>query len=179
MFRLLLIILICLTEQSVFSARNYSQKNFKLKYGEISILVPNSWQAVENLYGMPLMILGKEVNGRRPVVSFHSTNITNTKPNENEIRKNITGYHKGRKEWLSKRNGDLIKFLPYTVNKLSPSITLHSIGYKYDLGKNRYTEMTYYIVCKSRFFNLKTLVTSEHNNQHLKLNDIVRSFKCF
>ncbi len=155
-----------------------TNKKFELKYSNIEVTVPNKWQSVQKLFGMPLMILGPEVQGKKPVISITSTNIKNISSDSKKIEKNKEGYITGRKKWISKRNGKIIDFLPYEKENWPNIKEAHVIGYSYDLGENRFIEKTYYVNCNDKLFNIKTLITNKHSIFNKKIETILRSFKC-
>lgn len=151
---------------------------FKLKYSEIEMNIPSNWQSVEDLYGMPLMILGPEVEEKRPVISVVSTNISNISFDKNSVKESSDSYTEGRKEWLAEKSGVLIKFIPYNELNWRNVEQVHSIGYVYELNKHQFIETTYYVSCKNKLFNLKTLTTSNHTKYNSEMDKIMRSFKC-
>ena len=123
------------------------------------------------------MLLGPKKEKNRPVLSITSTNIKNLNINEFEIKKNKDKYFKGRREWLKKRGGVFLEKLPMKVEDWSKDSKAYSIGFKYDLKNSRFSERTYYVICKKQMFHIKSL--SSDQGQNKTMLKMIRSFKCF
>ncbi len=159
-------------------AQSVQSTRFKLKYASILLELPKKWTSVQKLYGMPLMIIGAEDKGNKPVLSITSTNIKNMKSPKQITKQAREVYYSGRKSWLAKRKGDLIKFLAYEKEEIAPKVSSHSIGVVYDIGKRRVSERTYYVTCNKQLFHLKTISNFNRPKESLALKKLIKSFKC-
>jgi hypothetical protein len=141
--------------------------------------IPKGWQEIEGLFGMPYFLLGPRRDGARPVLSVTPTGIHNARFDEKALGKSEATYREGRERWLKKRGGTALEYFPYRKESWSGGIEVHGIGFRYRLGGIVFAEMSYYLVCKSRLFHLKTLLRESQLVAYEKVaRQAVESFSC-
>jgi hypothetical protein len=154
-------------------------RRFNLEKEQLKLNLPKDWQSAEGLYGIPLVLLGPDKkNKRRLTLGFTNTGIKK-KINSTVVLKETRDYEAGRKKWLKKVGGTLIKFIPYKVVTNKFGIELHGLGFEYKIKGETLIEKTQYFQCGAELFNVKRIVPKDHNKKHLRqLNSIVRGMKC-
>jgi hypothetical protein len=153
--------------------------SFNLSRGYVELNVPENWQTTKDLFGMPLQILGPFENGSRPVIAITPTGIAVEKLDANKIAKEQKDYSAGRQKWLSKYGGKAIEFYPYKEEKWGNGTVVHSIGYRYQLAGNEFSERSYFAICSGKLYHLKTLLRKAHETAYGDaVNGIVKSFRC-
>ncbi len=156
-------------------------RHFTLSGAKVSIEVPAQWQALPDYLGVPLMMMGPELGGGRPVISLTPTGKSYPTLKPNELDRNQGDYRDGREAWLSRRGGRSLAYLPFRSEKIGTS-EFNSIGYRYVLGpdlKNEYVEASVYVVCRGKLYHLSTLMRAAHENQYsTQIDRVVRSFAC-
>ena len=159
-------------------------QSFKLPTGSVKVEVPEKWQNVSDLFGMPLMLLGPEKGGGRPVISVTPTGKAVSGRNgiyfdAAELERSQKDYRAGREAWLKKYGGKSLSYVPYRVEKWEGVPEAHVLGYRYSLQGAEFAENTYYVICKDKLFHLKTLMRASHEKDYAStLDQAVRSFKC-
>ncbi|WP_034730590.1 hypothetical protein [Bacteriovorax sp. Seq25_V] len=152
---------------------SYAKLNtYSISEKTFSIDVDKSWQFVENLSSSPLVLLGPVKDKKRIVVSVSPTTVKDFKFDEKKIETSVSDYEQGRKKWLAKNKGQLIRFLPYSHESWKNIKEVHSIGFQYKVLGTTYFERTYFFNCVDELFNINTLFTEK---QYKKSNHIVDS----
>jgi hypothetical protein len=156
----------------------YAKDKFLLSSGTVSLSIPVNWQSVEDLYGMPLTLLGPTVDGSRPIISFTPTKL-HIKFDQLSLEKNYDEYKDGRGAWLKEVDGKVLEFFPYKVEKRSDGVELHRVGYSYIFNDVTYFEYSYYIVCGEQLFHAKSILKKAHLKDFQKdIAEIIGSFDC-
>jgi hypothetical protein len=159
-------------------------KTFKLERGTVKMDVPEEWQDAEDLFGMPLMLLGPETTDRRPVITVTPTGMDGISLDPKDVAANQEDYKAHRKEWLEQYEGKALNFFPYEAQKWAGVSEAHAMGYRYTLKSpegtdTEFVERSYYVVCKNKLYHLKSLVTATQEKAHGKeVERTVRSFTC-
>ena len=129
--------------------------------------------------GLPLVVVGKMYNGARTTLSITPTDLKNLVFNPKELKTSQKIYQEGRRKWLKRYGGKLLKFIPYQLKLLSNKLKVHSIGYSYSLNQTKYEEMSYFINCKEQLYHLKSLLRpSTHQTDRQHINGIINNFQC-
>ncbi len=168
MTRLLFISLFCF-QISPAVAKTVEWKNVKFE-----IDVPEDWRAANDLYGIPVTILGPSVSSKpRAIIQIIPTDAPSVKMSEKEARSFGEKYAEGRKSWVRELGGEIYEILPgkFEEGKLTA-------GVSYRLNQKSYLERTYYVNCPKKLFHLKIVLNLESKNQLFKSESIVRSFSC-
>ena len=157
----------------------FAKERFLFEKGTISVSVPKGWQTTKDLFGIPLTLLGPELAGGRPVVSFTSTGIKDLKFDQEKLEKKKSEYVSGRENWLKQKEGKSLRYFAYEVEHRNDGIEVHKIGYEYELNAIIFSEHSYYILCEGQLFHGKVLLRKDHIKKYQNLtNEIVRSFSC-
>ena len=153
--------------------------SFNLSKGYVELNIPENWQTTKDFFGMPLQILGPMESGGRPVIAVTPTGIAVDKMDGKVLGKDQKDYSAGREKWLAKYSGKSIEYFPYKEEKWPDGSVAHSIGYRYQIGANEFTERSYFVVCSGKLFHLKTLLRKAHESAYgSTVSGIVKSFRC-
>lgn len=149
----------------------------------MSIELPEKWESVEHLYGMPLLFLGpissKNEHTFRPTISITDTGIKEVVFLDNEKEKNEKDFKKIKDDWLIERQGSVIEYLPYRHFDLQNGEKVRTMGVSYTLNGKSFVENTYYIDCKKTIINFKSIYLTEQNIIYGPIvNKILMSFQC-
>jgi hypothetical protein len=159
-----------------FAARG---RGFDLKHGRVKMDVPAAWQDVTELFGIPLMFLGPEKAGGRPVITVVPTGIKNASLDAAEMKKAEEEYQEGRREWLKKYDGVALAFNSLTAEKIPGASEAQSVGYRYRIQDVEFIEKSYYVICNKQFYHLKTVLRGGHEQAYAAdVASAVRSFTC-
>jgi len=166
-----------------FAGASASVKTYTFEDGKdkesIKIDVPKKWQDAQDLYGVPLFLLGPESDGARPTLAVTPTGISDLVFDENGLEKTQNEYKKGREEWLKNNGGTSVSYLPYKTEKWGNIDVAHTIGYRYKLGGKEYVEKSYYVFCKKKLYHMKSLMTAGSAKELARtMDDTIRSFSC-
>jgi hypothetical protein len=155
-------------------------ERFQLQKGGIKLDIPKHWQDVSDLFGVPLMVLGPEHDGTRPVISVVATGLLAKGFDDLAMKKEFIDYKQGREDWIKRRGGTLVSFNDYTTEKFSDGIEARSVGVRYKLEDDtEYAEKSYYVVCKNKFFHLKSIVRgSDEKEFGGTVEKTIKSFSC-
>jgi hypothetical protein len=159
----------CLADISVYEVN-------KIKF---SIDKPGNWQMAPDFLGSDLTLLGPFKNDRRPIITFSSIPLGDYHFDSDDLKKNEANYHSGRISWLKKNKGTPIDFYSYKKLNWSSIKNIHGIGYKYKIGKNTFEEMSYFFKCRSKIFNISTLISENQQKENkFKIESILNSLTC-
>jgi hypothetical protein len=157
-------------------------KTFKFeddKKERVKIDVPANWQDAQDLYGIPLVVIGPTQDGLRPSLAITPTGIADLQFDEAGLSKTQDEYKKGREAWLKTNGGKSIAYLPHQTEKWNGIEVAHSIGYRYEREGKKFVEKSYYITCNKKFYHLKSLMTDGQEKEIGKTMDkTVKSFAC-
>jgi hypothetical protein len=152
-------------------------QDFALERGTVRLDVPAHWQEVRDLFGMPLMFLGPESHGGRPVLSITPTGRSRLSFDSAALKKNEDEYRQGREAWLDRHDGQAISWSGYRTEKWTGGLEAHAIGYQYRLGGVEFTERSYFVNCHDRLYHLKSL-TRGGQDFSVDLKRMLGSFAC-
>ncbi len=163
-----------------FSLSTQAKLNtYSISSKTISIDAKEHWQVIENLSSSPLVLLGPSDGIKRIVITVSPTTIKDFKFDPLKIKESVSDYQDGRKQWLKKAKGELIKFFPYTQQKWNEIKEIHTIGYQYKVLGTSFIERTYFFNCGNEVFNINTLLTDKHYKKNKnEVEDLLRSIKC-
>lgn len=163
----------------IFPCIAQAAQSFQLKDAKVRIEVPQGWQEARDLYGMPLMLLGPEAAGGRPVISVTPTGLGKSQLDAQSLVQDEAGFRQGREAWLKKMNGKAIAYSKYRALKWEGIEQAHAIGYRYEIGGVEHVEYSYFVLCKGQFHHVKTLVRAGHEDAYrATVDQIVKSFGC-
>lgn len=145
---------------------------------KIKIEVPEGWEAVRDLYGLPLVVLGPWANKSRPAISWMYTGMTSKIMKPEEFKKLFTDFKKDKEDWLKGHNGKLVKFEEATPADFPTKIKGHFIGAEFVVNDIHFAERSYYLYCNDQVFNVKWSIRDEHRAYLKDINKIVGSLQC-
>jgi hypothetical protein len=156
-----------------------ASEKFVFEKCSISISVPKDWQSARDMFGMPLTLMGSELNGGRPVVTITPTGLRDFKFDQKSLEQNQNEFKNGREEWLKNQNGKSLVYYPYKVEHKKNNLEIHRIGYSFEITEIKYIENTYYIFCAGQLFHLTTLLRQSHEkNYERTVEEVIGSFDC-
>ncbi len=153
-------------------------ETFKLEKGLVKVDVPRGWESVEDLYGMPLALLGEEKEGRRPVIFVTPTGVNNITFDSKALAKESKEYESGRRRWLASVGGSPTNFRKYASVQWPGANEVHSFGFDYELNGAKFSENSYYVVCNGALYHIKSLLPSDVADQASSVEKSLRSFSC-
>ena len=139
-----------------------------------------NYQAAEQYFGIPFGLYGKlKGNGLRTSVAVYDLQ-TMANFDLNVIEKEKSQYYQGRKEFLKEYgNSKYLGDLPFKRLNLPHGMTGYKIGYAYHLADHDFKEVSYYISCHGRVFNVKGMLPGDAKAGDLaEVDQIVNGFKC-
>jgi hypothetical protein len=156
-------------------------REFKVEGATVKMDIPKDWQSAENLFGMPLTILGphSEKDGR-PVIGVVPTGIKDVMVDAKTSVEAEAHYRLGREAYLKNSDGKALSFDPVKVEQIAGAEDAISMGYTYQLFEKKFSEKSYYITCDKQLFHVKTLVGAGSQEKKFKsvLENAVKSFAC-
>ncbi len=162
----------------VFSSAWASVQDHVVQDKKIKIEVPKEWEAVKDLYGLPLVVLGPWANKSRPAISWMFTGMTSKIMNPEEFKKVFADFKKDKEDWLKGHSGKLLKFEDVTAADFPTKIKGHFIGAEFVVNDIHFVERSYYLYCKDQVFNVKWSIRDEHRIHMNDINKIVGSLQC-
>jgi hypothetical protein len=145
---------------------------------KVSVAVPKNWEAVKDVFGIPLAILGPWANESRPVLSILPTGVTSEKMPEEKFKKLFDDFKKEKDEWVRSHKGELLSYEPTKSVDLRKDLRGHYIGAEFKINGVHFIERSYYLYCKNDLFNLKYSIRDEHRKYVNELQKMVEEFKC-
>ena len=168
MARTLFLLLFCF-QISPAVAKTVKWNNVKFK-----INVPENWREANDLYGIPVTLLGPSVSPKpRAIVQIIPTDAPKVPMSEKDARGFGEKYAEGRKNWVREQGGQIYEILPgkFEDGKLSA-------GVSYRINQKSYLERTYYVNCPKKLYHLKIVLNLENQDELSDCESIVRSFAC-
>src|SRR5437016_4858810 len=104
---------------------------FQVGKTRVSVELPAHWQAVRDLYGIPLMILGPWDGQDRAVLSVVPTNLKGIRFFAGDASEIEREFKIGREEWLGKYGGHSLQYFGYRSLKWPGFSEVHSVGFSY------------------------------------------------
>jgi len=169
---------------------------FPLHTATVSLEVPADWQAVRDLYNLPLSILSPDHSGgdpalvedfeaRRSLLAVIPTGANDMILAEQGMRQDQNSYYAKRKADLEQDGAVVVSTLPYRYVELSKKpapgspLAIHSLGITYRVGEKTFSEVSNYVICDFQVFLLKSVLHAEDRaSDEAVLERIVRSFRC-
>jgi hypothetical protein len=152
---------------------------FKIEKNSIEIDVPSDYQIAEEVLGVELAILGPIKSGRRPVLLV-TMELESLSPIDlDQAEKSQDQYQTQKQDWAKKRNGLVKDF--YSVQRLKSKSgdDFISIGSRYEILGEKFTEYSNYIRCNKRLIHVKELTPEDGLVEHIKiLRSMVESVRC-
>ncbi len=145
---------------------------------KITIDVPQGWESVRDLYGLPLVVLGPWENKSRPAISWMYTGMTSKIMKGSEFQKLFTDFKKDKEDWLKGHAGKLLKFEEATPAKYSKDLSGHFVGAEFVVNDIHFIERSYYLYCSDEVYNVKYSIRDEHRKYLTSIDKIVGSLKC-
>lgn len=153
-------------------------QSFDLEGKKVSVEVKDNWEAAQELFGIPLAVLGPWANDSRPVLSILPTNLKKKNAPAEEFKKLFEDFKKEKDEWVQSHNGELLSYEPVKSVKFRDDLFGHYIGAEFKINSIHFIERSYYLYCKGEVFNLKYSMRDEHRKYTEDLQNIVEGFKC-
>jgi hypothetical protein len=144
---------------------------------DYSFDISTKWKVSKDVLGIPISFSGPVNNGKRPMIMFTPTQIKKIKFTKGQFKKDMAEYKSSRKRWVKKHNGKLLKFDGFSLQKKNGR-EFHRVGFHYNISKNKFSEASYYVVCKKGLFHLKYLVSNEQTRFVPEIEKAIVSFKC-
>jgi hypothetical protein len=154
-------------------------QSFKLEGNHpVTVTFPDSWEAVRDLFGIPLAVLGPYENDSRPVLSILPTTLKKSQTSETEFQKVFVDFKKEKDEWVQSHKGQLISYEPMKAVDFGKELKGHFIGAEFKINDVHFIERSYYLWCKDEVYNLKYSIRNEHKKYLNELQKMVGEFKC-
>jgi hypothetical protein len=145
---------------------------------KIKIGLPKGWEAVKDLYGLPLVALGPWANESRPAISWMYTGMTTKIMKDSEFQKLFVDFKKDKEEWLKGHAGKLLKFDGPTTSNFENKLRGHFIGAEFVVNDVHFIERSYYLYCSDEVYNVKWSIRQEHSKYIQDIEKIVGSLQC-
>ena len=169
---MLLLILVC-----SFVA-NAAIESHVVQDKKIKIDVPKEWQAVKDLYGLPLVVLGPWENESRPAITWMFTGMTTKIMKKDDLAKIFKDFKEDKEAWVKEHAGKLVKFEPLTDAKYNPGLHGSFVGAEFVINDVHFVERSYYLYCNDEVFNVKYSIRDEHRKYLKSIDGIIGSLKC-
>ncbi len=154
-------------------------KKIQVNNENLVIDTPNNWQIAKHFLNSQYTFFGPYKDGRRPVFSVNKTTLKDYSFNKQQLESSQVNYQSGRKDWLKKNKGRLLRFIPYKEVNWKHIKKVQSIGYNYILLDESFEERTYFFKCAGKVFNYTTLMTLNEKRIYKSVVDkILESTKC-
>lgn len=144
---------------------------------KITIELPEKWESVTDLYGIPLTVLGPWNDESRPAMSFVYTGMDIKKFPESELQKLFKDFKSEKESWVKEHKGELLKYEPVKKIIVGKN-TANFIGAEFKINGIHFIERSYYLTCKDEVYNLKYNIRHEHLKHLQAIMGIVETFKC-
>lgn len=154
------------------------ENRFEINEASFSLRFNDSWRATEGLFGLPLVLSGPVKNHSRPIISVTPTPFEKTEFDHKKLKDDQVDYESERKDWLSKKGGQVIAFDQMKRVKFNEA-SGYRAGFSYRIQGQNFSEASYYIVCDKRLYHLKYLLKGEQSKIEKEVQGIIRSFECF
>lgn len=170
-----LLLLLCLFSFGVHA----KIQSFTLEGGKkVSVDVKENWETAQDLFGIPLTVLGPWENESRPVVTILHTELKKEDLSEAEFKKYFENFKKEKEEWVQSHSGELLSYEPVKSVEFRKDLLGHYIGAEFKINNIHFIERSYYLYCKGEVFNLKYSMRDEHRKHTKDLQKVVEDFKC-
>lgn len=144
-----------------------------------SVDVPKDWKVVNDLYGIPVTLMGPSVAPKpRAVIQIIPTNNSAVKVQAGDVAKFDKQYVEGRNKWIREQSGTLLEFKKTQFETRHDKAPMLSAGVSYKLNHKHYLERTHYIGCPERLYHVKLILNFENLDSQKECEKIIRSFAC-
>jgi hypothetical protein len=151
----------------------------KLKHGQVRVKLPEQWQAMKDMLGMPLVVVGPMKESGRPTITITPTNIHDIGFKKELMQKDYPAYREGRLSWLKDMGGESVGIFPYQMEKWPHIPEVHHYGHSYVLNNIHYVEHSYYFTCEKQIYHVKSLYRAEEfKGEEAKIESVAKSFEC-
>jgi hypothetical protein len=168
----------------------------ELNSAKVTIDVPEKWEAVKDLFNLPITLLSpdhspgppamvEDFKARRSALTLIPTGAKQVTLLREGLEKEQGEYFKDKKSDIESGGGVLLSKIPYHFESLIQEPTqgvpegIHSIGVKFRIGTQTFTEISHYLVCDQQIFLLKGMIHEEDRDTDEKMiESMVRSFRC-
>lgn len=161
-----------------FSAWSAPETHSIDKGKKVTIAVPEGWESVKDLYGIPITVLGPWANESRPVLMYVFTHLKKSYFSQEDFEGLFKDFEKEKSDWVKTHNGTLIKYEPKTKVELRKDLQGHYIGAEFKINDIHFVERSYYLYCKEQVYNLKYSMRDEHRVHLPVLHQMIKEFKC-
>jgi hypothetical protein len=125
----------------------------------VAVELPHGWLGFTNTFGIPLQILSPEGPVKRAVVSLSFARTQGgTSFDDVALKKRQSEYEEGRRLWLAKRGGRVLRFMPFRSMKFSSGVAVRRIGYQYQLDGQDFEEEMLLSTCQENIVFVNTLL---------------------
>ena len=170
--------LICLLFLIPFAAFSATQK-LRFKDQQFLVSMPQDWKAVNELYGIPITLLGPMINNEtRAVIQVIPTGEKSSTLTIKDSEDFSKKYAEGRRQWIKSQNGNVIDILPGKLSQTSKGILILEAGVSYQIHQKSFAERTYYVQCPKQIVHLKIVLNVGLIQSMPTAESIVRSFQC-
>jgi hypothetical protein len=171
-------------------------QHIKLRTAKITVAIPKNWEAIKDMWGLPLSIyspdhqsgdpsLAEDYTAKRSVLTVIPTGAKNVTLSEKNLAPEAHLHFEARKKDLEKQGATVISNLPYSYTPLTTKpikgspLGIHRIGVRFKSGDSDFHEISNYLVCDYQIFMLKALIPDESfATDNPLIENIVKSFKC-
>lgn len=163
---------------SIFSFEGYA-KSLELKKHSRSIYIKekSGWKLGKDLFGMPFVYFAPKMNGQSSNISFTDTGA-NLELDVKSLALGQTSYENDRKKWAESIGASISTFFPYEIATNQYGHKVHQIGFNYSYQGRKYKEKSYYIECRGKIINSKSLRLFENEKHDKDFNDLISSLDC-
>ncbi len=150
------------------------------KSGKATFSYPKQWQATEDLYGVPLMVLSKpDTGGFRSVLSMtpEPISVPNNVSVANDFIEEKSNFMRLKSEWAKKSGAKILGQEEYKTFTTPHQITVHQYGVEYELSGIKYKDYTLLLVKNLKCYYLKILVKSDHSADYAQQIQIVNTLR--
>jgi len=170
--------------------------SFELHTAKVSVEAPEGWEAVKDLYNLPLSVLSpdhesedpgqvEDFQARRSMVAIIPTGAKDVILPVDGMKHDENAYYANRKADLEQDGAVVLSTMPYHYESFTKTAVpgmprdLHTLGIRYRVGEKVFMEYSNYVICDFQIYLLKAIVHAEDQKEdELKLNQVVRSFQC-
>ena len=149
-----LILMACFFAQPVWA----KQQTVELRKGKVSFSLPGeNWNYYKDMLGLPLVIVGPSKSSQRVTISVTATGVNKIKLNPEKLKTEQDTWFSGRKRFVDKFNGKILKKYDYQKRSTKNLDLVHRIGYRYQVEDKIFESYSYYYNCKDQLYHVKSL----------------------
>jgi len=158
---------------------NLEARSLELKKSTRSIFIEkkDDWKLGRDLFGMPFIYFSPEANGQRSNISFTDTGA-DLELDVDSLATTQDKFQKNKKEWAQQVGATPLGFVPYQVTINKHGHKVHRIGFSYEHEGEKYHEKSFYIECRGKILNSKSLRVQENLEHEKDFDDLISSLDC-